>query len=88
MADISIWQDKSAREQFIAESKEIFEKIKGELEGQDGVNVVAIEPRSGDYFAGATLGQADRAAYERYPDEWVYFVRVNDPGAAIPLPTW
>jgi hypothetical protein len=88
MADISIWQDKDARAAFVAEGKEAFARIRQELEGQEGTEVVAIEPKSGDYFVGETLGQADRAAFEQYPDQWVYFVRVDDPEAAIPLPTW
>ena len=88
MADISIWQDKDARSAFIAQGKEVFAGIKEELEGQEGAVVVAIEPTSGDYVVGETLGQADRVAYERYPDQWVYFVRVDNPEAAIPLPTW
>ncbi len=86
MADISIWQDKEARAAFVAKGQEVFERIKEELE--EGAVVVAIEPESGDYFVGGTLGQADQAAFERYPDGWVYFVRVDDPEAAIPLPTW
>jgi hypothetical protein len=86
MADVSIWKDKRAREAFIAKGKEVFEKIKGEL-SEDAV-IVAIEPESGDYFVGKTLGRADRAAFEKYPDQWVYYVRVDNPGAAIPLPTW
>jgi hypothetical protein len=88
MADISIWQDKDARSAFIARGREAFEGIRGELEGQEDAGIVAIEPESGDYFVGKTLGQADRAAFEQYPDQWVYFVRVDDPEAAIPLPTW
>lgn len=88
MADISIWQDKEARAAFIAKGKEVFEKIKGELEGREGAVVVAIEPETGNYFLGETLGKADRAAFQRYPDQWIYFVRVDNPEAAIPLPTW
>lgn len=87
MADISIWQDKEARAAFIAKGKEVFEKIKGELEGREGAVVVAIEPETGNYFLGETLGKADRAAFQRYPDKWIYFVRVDNPEAAIPLPT-
>ena len=88
MADISIWQDKKAREAFIAKGKEIFETIRGQLESEEGAAIVAIEPESGDYFLGATLGQADRAAFEKYPDQWLYFVRLDNPDAAIPLPAW
>ena len=88
MADISIWQDEAARQDFIANGKHVFEEIKQDLEGLEQAVVVAIEPQSGDYFLGRTLGQADRAAYDQYPDQWVYFVRVDKPEAAIPLPTW
>jgi hypothetical protein len=88
MADISIWQDNAARAAFIAKGREAFERIKRDLEGQESAVVVAIEPDSGDYFVGETLGQANRAAFEQYPDQWVYFVRVDDLEAAIPLPTW
>lgn len=86
MADVTIWQDKKAREAFIVRGKEVFEKIRGELTGQEGV--VAIHPESGDYFVGKTLGKAEAAAYAKYPDQWVYFVRLDDPNAAMPLPTW
>jgi hypothetical protein len=50
--------------------------------------VVAIEPESGDYFLGATLGKANAAAFAQYPDEWVYFARLDKLEAAIALPTW
>jgi len=88
MADISIWQDQEARQAFIAKGQGVFERIRGELEGREDAVIVAIEPESGDYFVGATLGRADRAAFEQYPDRWMYFVRVDEPEAAIPLPTW
>ncbi|MDY7039435.1 MAG: hypothetical protein SVX38_01080 [Chloroflexota bacterium] len=86
MADVTIWQDKKAREAFISRGKDIYEKIKDELADQEGV--VAIHPESGEYFVGKTLGKADAAAYAKYPDQWVYFVRLDDPEAAMPLPTW
>ena len=50
--------------------------------------VVAIELESGDYFVGATLGQANDAARQRYLDQWLYFVRLDNPQAAIPLAIW
>jgi hypothetical protein len=88
MADISIWQDEKAREAFISKGKEVFAKIKGELEGGEEAVIVAIEPESGDHFLGKTLGQTNQAAFEKYPDQWLYFVRLDDTDAAIPLPTW
>jgi len=86
MADIKLYKDKGARQAFIAKGEEIFEGIKGELEGQEGV--VAIEPESGNHFVGQTLGAANDAAFGKHPDTWVYFVRLDDPEAAIPLATW
>lgn len=86
MADIALYKDKKAREAFIARSKEIFERIKGEMKGQGGV--VAIEPESGEYFVGKTLGAANDAAFAKYPDTWMYFVRLDNPEAAMLLVTW
>jgi hypothetical protein len=86
MADVTLWQDKTARAEFQTKARARFQELLTELQGQAGV--VAIEPESGDYFVGATLGKADAAAYQQYPDGWVYFVRLDDPAAAIMLPTW
>ena len=86
MADTTLYKDKKARQAFIAKGKEIFEGIKGELQGQEGV--VAIEPASGEYFVDKTLGAANDAAFAKYPDGWAYFVRLDDPEAAIMLVTW
>jgi hypothetical protein len=88
MADVSIWQDKQARQAFIAKGREAFEKIADELEGQEDAVVVAVEPESGEYFLGETLGKANRAAFKSYPDQWLYFARLDDQEAAMPLPTW
>ena len=86
MADVMMWTDKQARAAFKAKAQARLEALTGELRGETGV--VAIEPESGEYFVGATLGKADAAAYARHPDKWVYFVRLDDPEAAIALPTW
>jgi hypothetical protein len=81
-----MWQDKQVQAEFKDKAQTRFKEIQAELEGQ--AVVVAIEPESGDYFVGPTLGKADAAAYEQYPDVWVYFVRLDKPEAAIALPTW
>jgi hypothetical protein len=86
MADTALYKYKEARQAFMAKSQEVFETIKGDLEGQEGV--VAIEPESGEYFVGKTLGAANDAAFARHQDTWVYFVRLGDPEAAMPLVTW
>ncbi|MBC8249596.1 MAG: hypothetical protein H8E90_07945 [Anaerolineales bacterium] len=86
MADTALYKDKKARQAFIAKGEEVFEGIKDKLQGQEGV--VAIEPASGEYFVGKTLGAANDAAFGKHPDVWVYFARLDNPEAAIPLKTW
>ena len=86
MADTTLYKDKKARQAFIAQGEKVFDGIKSELQGQEGV--VAIEPASGEYFVGQTLGAANDAAFAKYPDGWMYFVRPDDPEAAIMLVTW
>jgi len=81
-----MWTDKQAQVDFEARARARLEELEAELEDKEGI--VAIEPESGDYFFGATLGKADAAAYAKYPDVWVYFARLDDPEAAIALPTW
>ncbi len=86
MADMTLYKDKKARQAFIAKGEEVFGRIKDKLQGQEGV--VAIEPESGEYFMGQTLGAANDAAFAKHPDTWVYFVRLDDPEAAVSLATW
>jgi len=86
VADITMWTDKKAKAAFEALARARLEELQAELAGE--VGVIAIEPESGEYFVGATLGKADAAAFARYPDKWVYFVRLDEPEAAIALPTW
>jgi hypothetical protein len=86
MPDFRYWEDRGAREELMAYGRMVFERIRHELTAQDGV--VAIEPESGAYLVGTTLGKVNDVAYERFPDRWLYFVRVDDPSAEIVLPTW
>lgn len=86
MADVTMWQDQATRQQFVERGQELFAQIKDELMESRGI--VAIELESGDYFVGATLGQANDAARHHYLDQWLYFVRLDNPQAAIPLAVW
>jgi glutathione S-transferase len=81
-----MWQDKTVKAEFEAKARARLKEVTAELAEKAGV--VAIEPQSGDYFVGATLGKADAAAFAKYPDKWVYFARLDNPEAAIALPTW
>ena len=86
MADVAMWQNKEVKAAFEAKAKARLAELQAKLEGQTGV--VAIEPESGDFFVAVTLGKANTAAFAQYPDKWVYFVRLDNPAAAIALPTW
>jgi hypothetical protein len=86
MADLAMWQDKTVKAEFEAKARARLKELSAELAEKMGV--VAIEPESGDYFVGATLGKANNAAFAKYPDRWVYFARLDNPEAAIALPTW
>lgn len=86
MPDVKYWNDRGARDALLEKGREVYVRIRGQLGDQSGV--VAIEPESGDHFVGRTLGQANDAAYVEYPDCWLYFCRLDDPGAEMALPTW
>jgi hypothetical protein len=86
VADVRMWQDKQVRADFEAAAKARLAELGADLEGQEGI--VAIDPESGDYFVASTLGKANKAAFEKYPDKWFYFARLDNPQAAIALPTW
>ena len=86
MPDIVYWNDRRAREALLEKGRAVYVRTRGQLGEQSGV--VAIEPESGDYFVGRTLGQANDAAYSKYPDRWLYFCRLDDPSAERVLPTW
>lgn len=86
MAEVKMWQDRATRQRFIDQGQERLAQIQDGLRESRGI--VAIEVESGDYFVGATLGQANDAARHRYLDHWLYFLRLDNPEAAIPLPVW
>ncbi|MBC7264319.1 MAG: hypothetical protein H5T64_08155 [Chloroflexi bacterium] len=80
--------DPKSKEAFEAKGRQVYEKIKAQLEKNSPGEIVAIEPESGEYFVGKTLGQANDLAFAKYPDKWMYFVRIGSPEAAIALQTW
>jgi hypothetical protein len=86
MPSLDYWQDGDARAALLAQGRKRYQEIVGTLDA--GAQVVAIEVASGEHFGAATLGKANDLAFERYPDRWLYFCRVDDPHAEILLPTW
>jgi hypothetical protein len=86
MPEVRYWSDERARQALVERGRATLAGLRSELDGQSGV--VAVEVESGDWFVGETLGQANAAAYNKYPDRWVYFCRLDDVNAEIALPTW
>jgi len=86
MADVAMWQDQNVRSAFEAKARARLDGLQAEIEGKEGI--VAVEPESGEFFVGETLGLANAAAFSRYPDKWLYFARLDNLEAAIALPTW
>lgn len=67
----------------ISEGKEIYKRIRKELEPEHKGEIVAIETESGDYFLGKTVLEATRKARQKYPDKVFYFVRVGFPAVYV-----
>jgi hypothetical protein len=80
--------DKAQREGFIAAGEEVYARLKEDLEPDHVGEIVAIRPENGDHFLGKTLNEADEKAFTKYPDQWLYFVRIGSPEASLPLKTW
>jgi len=80
--------DKAKRAEFILKGQEVYEKLKSELELAHKGEIVAIHPENRDHFLGKTLNEADEKAFAKYPDQWLYFVRIGSPEAALPLKAW
>ena len=93
MADELQWENLNERDfdvnmgEFIAKSKEIYLGIQEELESEHEGEVVAIDPESGDYFLGRTLGEANERAFAQYPDKLLCFVRIGS-RTVMPLKAW
>ena len=85
---VAMYTDKKLRAAFAEKSMEIYSRLQDELESTHAGEIVAIDPDSGEHFLGATLGKANDAAYQKHPDQWIYFVRIGTPAAAIALRTW
>lgn len=86
MPEVTYWNDQAARQALVQKGRAVFAQVAEQWAEQGGV--VAIEPYSGACFWGLTLGKANDAAYAHYPDQWLYFARLDDPSADALLPTW
>lgn len=80
--------DKGERADLIAKGQKAYENLRSELEPAHEGEIVVIHPENGDHFVGKTLNEADEKAFAKYPDQWLYFVRIGSSEAALPLKTW
>lgn len=63
--------------ELVEKGKEIYAKLKDKLEPAHKGEIVAIEIKTGDYFVGNSVIEADRKARKRYPDEVFYFNKIG-----------
>ncbi len=63
--------------EFAAKGRQVYKQIQTDLEAKHKGKIVAIEPESGDYFLGRTIGEAGNKAKKKYPDKIFYFARIG-----------
>lgn len=64
--------------------KQIYNELEKKLVSSYPKQYVAIEPTTGDYFIGKTLGEAITKAKQKYPDRLFYTTPI---GVDIRVPT-
>ena len=65
------------KNELVEKGKEIYKKIKDKLEPSHKGEIVAIEIKTGDYFVGKDVIEADEKAREKYPDDVFYFNKIG-----------
>ncbi len=80
---ITQWVDESV----LAKGKEIYLKIKDQLEQNHSGKIVAIDVDSGEYFVGETLIEANDKAREKYLNKQLYFARIGT-DVAMAIRVW
>jgi hypothetical protein len=63
--------------EFGEKGKRVYKRLRPILEPKHKGEIMAIEPDSGDYFLGITVGEAGEKARKKYPDRIFYFVRIG-----------
>ena len=63
----------------VSKGKEIYRKLRDELEPQHKGEILAIEVDSGEYFFGKTVIEATDKGRGKYPDKVFYTVRIGFP---------
>ena len=69
---------RSEVDEFVRRAEAIYAaRLKEALEPDHVDEFVVIEPESGDYFLGKTLGEATQAARQSHPDRLTHAMRVG-----------
>lgn len=69
---------RSEVDEFVRRAEEIYAaRLKEALEPEHLDQFVVIEPESGDYFLGKTLGEATQAARQSHPGRLTHAMRVG-----------
>lgn len=80
---ITQWVDESV----LAKGKEIYLKIKDQLEPDHNGEIVVIDVDSGEYFIGKTMFEANDKAREKYLNKQLYFARIGT-DVAMAIRVW
>jgi hypothetical protein len=86
MADVTMWQDKKVQAEF--EARQRHASANPGRAGRAGRRGGHRAQERRLFRRRPPWARPTRQRTPSYPDEWVYFVRLDDPGAAIALPTW
>ena len=65
------------KDELVEKGKEIYKKIKDRLEPAHKGEIVAIDVKTGDYFLGKDVVEADEKAREKYPADVFYFNKIG-----------
>ena len=65
------------KNELVEKGEEIYKRIKDKLEPAHKGEIVAIEVKTGDYFLGKDMVEADEKAREKYPEEVFYFNKIG-----------
>ena len=65
------------KDELVEKGEEVYKRIRDKLEPEHKGEIVAIEIKTGDYFLGKDVVEADEKAREKYPDEVFYFNKIG-----------
>jgi len=65
------------KNELVDKGKDIYGKIKDKLEPEHKGEIVAIDVKSGDYFLGRNITEANKKARERHPDDVFYLAKIG-----------